>query len=515
MMWVGMFGAELAEELAKLPDSLTSLYPDVGADFLYSVFKDCVDDGGEKSKGGEAVSKRTRGQVEKDVEVSKKDLNEKSRGEDGGDGGGKHVDFCIDGEKLAEAKKYKDKVLSYARDLEKNSIPVYSVNFWEEKRKKETGDDGGRAESGVLSKCAICGKVVMVEYQGMHRRYCREKEVEKSKSNESSSSSSSSESSSSESSSSSSSSESSSESESSDSDDEAAGLKMQNQIKSRFYMADGKTVPVSAGRSSVPAYNGKKKRPQKRQALTAKGGGPSKKVAKVSSKPAVGVCAPMQNPMTSEVSRDLSGQVYHPAQGNDAGMGRVPQQHVYGQYNAFPQQQMGAQGIQTSYGLAVPAMSYQNNAYQVANSMNLTPQQMQILAQYRYQQLLMQKQHGIAMGSPNLMVPQTGQYQVYGVQPNATSGVISGYNPMQQNSPYAPWPHLPRTNVSAQNGMPANFIPQQPVDSMTRAAPVAATTTGYPFPTTSPMGIPSMFPGSGGQSSQPGASSEDAWWEKQ
>eukprot|EP00890_Picochlorum_soloecismus_P001927 jgi/Picsp_1/2735/NSC_00963-R1_---NA--- len=429
METVNALRVELAEELAKLPDSLTSLYPDVGADFLYSVFKDCVDDVVERSKEEGASGKRTRKRDEKSNVVSK-------NGEEDGDNdddGGKHLDFCIDGKKLAEAKKYKDKMLSYARDLEKNCISVYSVDYWEENKKKKMRNGG------------------------------------------------------------------------------------------------------AAGRPNIPASNGRKKQQQKREASTARGGGgPRKKVAKVSSKPAVGVCAPMQNVMASEMPRDMPGQaqspmfgnVYQPASVNDAGMGRVVQQQVYGHYNnAFPQQQaqqMGAQGF-ANYGTAVPAMPYQNNTHQIANNMNLTPQQMQILAQYRYQQFLMQKQHGIAMGSPNLMVPQTGQYQVYGLQPNlhqpvpsssAGPGVISGYNPMHQVPPYAPWQNLPRINVPAQNRMPANFIPQQPMDSISHPA-AATTTTGYPFPATSPMGIPPMFPGSSGQHSQPGASPGGAWWEKQ
>ena len=503
----------------------------MGADFLYSVFKDCVDDV-LRGKEGEAVAKRTRGRVERNAGVSKNDLKKKKKTikEEENE---EHVDFCIDGEKLAEAKEYKDKMVSYARDLEKNCIPVYSVDYWEEKKKKM--NDGG-VRNGGLSKCTICGKVVMLEYQGLHRQHCKEKKVEKSKSEDSSSSSSSS--SSSESSSSESSSSSSSESES-DSDEEgasaaAAGLKLQNQVKSRFYKPNSKIAPVSAVRPSMPASNGAKKQQQKRQASTARGGGgQKKKVAKVSSKPAVGVCAPMQNPMKGEMPRNMAGQgenpmfgqVYHAAPGNDAGMGRVPQQHVYGHYNtAFPQQQqMGAQGFAT-YGSTVPTMPYQNNAHQIANNTNLTPQQMQILAQYRYQQFLMQKQQGVAMGSPNLMVPQTGQYQVYGMQPNlhqplpsssAGSAVISGYNTMQQIPAYSPWQNLPRINVPTQTGMPANFIPQQPMDSMARLAGVTSTTTGYPCPTTSPMGIPPMFPGSGGQHSGPGAGPGDAWWEKQ
>lgn len=531
METVNALRVELAEELAKLPDSLTSLYPDVGADFLYSVFKDCVDDVVERSKEEGASGKRTRKRDEKSNVVSK-------NGEEDGDNdddGGKHLDFCIDGKKLAEAKKYKDKMLSYARDLEKNCISVYSVDYWEENKKKKMRNGGAGAGNGGLSKCAICGKVVMLEYQGLHRRHCREKEVEKSKSNASLSSSSSSSSSSESSSSESSSSSSSSESESDSDEEGTTGVKMQNQVKSRFYKVDSKSVPVSAGRPNIPASNGRKKQQQKREASTARGGGgPRKKVAKVSSKPAVGVCAPMQNVMASEMPRDMPGQaqspmfgnVYQPASVNDAGMGRVVQQQVYGHYNnAFPQQQaqqMGAQGF-ANYGTAVPAMPYQNNTHQIANNMNLTPQQMQILAQYRYQQFLMQKQHGIAMGSPNLMVPQTGQYQVYGLQPNlhqpvpsssAGPGVISGYNPMHQVPPYAPWQNLPRINVPAQNRMPANFIPQQPMDSISHPA-AATTTTGYPFPATSPMGIPPMFPGSSGQHSQPGASPGGAWWEKQ
>jgi hypothetical protein len=281
-------------------------------------------------------------------------------------------------------------------------------------------------------------------------------------------------------------------------------LKMQNQMKSRFYKRNSKIAPVSAVRPSMPASNGTKKQPQKRQALTARGGGQKKKVAKVSSQPAVGVCAPMQNPMKNEMPKFMAGQgqspmfgqVYQAAPGNDSGMGRVPQQ------------QMGAQGFAT-YGSHVPAMSYQNNAHQIANNTNLTAQQMQVLAQYRYQQFLMQKQQG----GPSLMVPQAGQYQVYGIHqplPSSAAGsaVISGYNTIQQNPAFTPWQNLPRINVPAQNGVPANFIPQQP---MARPADVTTTTTtGYPCPTTS-----SIFPGNSGQHSGPGAGPGDAWWEKQ
>ena len=108
-MWVGNVGAELAEELAKLPDSLTSLYPDVGADFLYSVFKDCVDDV-LRGKEGEAVAKRTRGRVERNAGVSKNDLKKKKKTIKEEENEEEHVDFCLDGEKLAEAKEYKDKI---------------------------------------------------------------------------------------------------------------------------------------------------------------------------------------------------------------------------------------------------------------------------------------------------------------------------------------------------------------------------------------------------------------------
>ena len=138
--------AELAEEVGCLPDCLKSTFPDIGTDFLFHAFHDCMADRGVLdglTGDGSVGLDNDDGAKQEEVEP------EANRRGDA---------WTVEELKLVENDMENARV--EAANLERNML-----------RKKEVDRSRSR-ELGGLVACDVCGKVVFKHCGDIHRNHC-------------------------------------------------------------------------------------------------------------------------------------------------------------------------------------------------------------------------------------------------------------------------------------------------------------------------------------------------------